>query len=239
MNRNDNYERFNENESAILFSDKTIRRGFIRKVYALLLAQLIVTCIFITIFLYVPEVKLASRQYPGIYIAALVGTFVLIIALTCFEGLRRKWPLNIIMLGVFTLFEGWLLGSISSYYGKDEVLMAVGITTIIVFSLSIFAFQTKWDMTGCHMFMFVALIILLIFGILCIFIRNRILSIVYSSLGALIFSAYIIFDTQMMMGGDKKYSLSPEEYIFAALTLYLDIVNLFLYILQLINHSNN
>ncbi|XP_065322017.1 protein lifeguard 2-like isoform X2 [Gordionus sp. m RMFG-2023] len=193
MNRNDNYERFNENESAILFSDKTIRRGFIRKVYALLLAQLIVTCIFITIFLYVPEVKLASRQYPGIYIAALVGTFVLIIALTCFEGLRRKWPLNIIMLGVFTLFEGWLLGSISSYYGKDEVLMAVGITTIIVFSLSIFAFQTK----------------------------------------------YIIFDTQMMMGGDKKYSLSPEEYIFAALTLYLDIVNLFLYILQLINHSNN
>jgi len=37
-----------------------------------------------------------------------------------------------------------------------------------------------------------------------------------------------------MMGGGKMYSISPEEYIFAALNLYLDIVNLFLYILQII-----
>ena len=37
-----------------------------------------------------------------------------------------------------------------------------------------------------------------------------------------------------MMGGKHKYSLSPEEYIFAALNLYLDIINLFLYILRII-----
>ena len=45
---------------------------------------------------------------------------------------------------------------------------------------------------------------------------------------------YLVYDTQIMMGGGKMYSISPEEYIFAALNLYLDIVNLFLYILQLI-----
>ena len=61
----------------------------------------------------------------------------------------------------------------------------------------------------------------------------------YASAGALIFSFYIIYDTQMMMGGAHKYSVSPEEYIFAALNLYLDIINLFMYILMIIGSSKN
>ena len=58
--------------------------------------------------------------------------------------------------------------------------------------------------------------------------------IAYGSIGALIFSLYIVFDTQLMMGGKHKYALDPEEYIFAALNLYLDIINLFLYILMIV-----
>lgn len=65
-------------------------------------------------------------------------------------------------------------------------------------------------------------------------VRNNILSLVYASLGALLFSFYLVYDTQLMMGGKHKYSLSPEEYIFAALNLYLDIINIFLYILTII-----
>ena len=49
--------------------------------------------------------------------------------------------------------------------------------------------------------------------------------------GALIFSCYLVYDTQLMMGGGHAYSLSPEEYVFAALNIYLDIVNIFLCIL--------
>lgn len=43
---------------------------------------------------------------------------------------------------------------------------------------------------------------------------------------------YLVFDTQLMLGGKHRYALSPEEYIFAALNLYLDIINMFLYILS-------
>lgn len=43
----------------------------------------------------------------------------------------------------------------------------------------------------------------------------------------------------MMLGGKHKYSLSPEEYIFATLNLYLDIVNLFLFILSIIGNARN
>ena len=59
----------------------------------------------------------------------------------------------------------------------------------------------------------------------------------YGCIGALIFSLYIVYDTQLMMGGKHKYSLSPEEYIFAALNLYLDIINLFLYLLSIFGNS--
>ena len=61
----------------------------------------------------------------------------------------------------------------------------------------------------------------------------------YGSAGALIFSLYIIYDTQLMMGGKHKYSLDPEEYIFAALNIYLDVINLFMYILMIVGGSSD
>lgn len=82
--------------------------------------------------------------------------------------------------------------------------------------------------------LFVAVIILMVFGIVAIFVQVKVLQLVYASLGAFIFSIYLIYDTQMMMGGKHKYSISPEEYIFAALNLYLDIVQIFMYILTII-----
>ena len=88
------------------------------------------------------------------------------------------------------------------------------------------------------------------------------LHLVYCGIGVLIFSIYLIYDTQvqlcdlatdfylkkirtylpwytmftpqMMMGGNHKYSISPEEYIFAAIAIYLDILNIFLYILRIV-----
>jgi len=69
--------------------------------------------------------------------------------------------------------------------------------------------------------------------------QTRTVRLVYAGIGAIIFSLYIIFDTQMMMGGKHKYSLDPEEYVFASLNLYLDIINLFLYLLQIIGSSRN
>jgi len=50
---------------------------------------------------------------------------------------------------------------------------------------------------------------------------------------------YLVVDTQLMVGGHHQYALSPEEYIFAALNLYLDIVNIFLFTLMLVDLVRN
>lgn len=83
-------------------------------------------------------------------------------------------------------------------------------------------------------FVLVSLTVLLIFGILAAIWSNQIVNMVYACLGVLLFSFYLVFDTQLMVGGNHKVAYAPEEYVFAALSLYLDIGNLFLYLLRII-----
>ena len=87
--------------------------------------------------------------------------------------------------------------------------------------------------------LFTLLIGLLIFGLMAAIFQNEVLDSLYSAMGAIVFSMYIVVDTQIMMGGVKggrkahRLAISPEEYIFAALNLYLDVVNLFLFMLRI------
>ena len=62
------------------------------------------------------------------------------------------------------------------------------------------------------------------------FFHSETLELVYAIAGALLFSAFIVFDTHMLM-----HKLSPEEYILASINLYLDIINLFVEILRILD----
>ena len=87
-----------------------------RTVYAILMVQLAITVGFISLFVYEPNVKLYSRQHPEMWWIAFTMTFVLLIVLACCNDFRRRWPLNIILLGLFTACEGFMLGAVSSLY---------------------------------------------------------------------------------------------------------------------------
>ena len=113
----------------------------------------------------------------------------------------------------------------------EDVLIAAGICAAVCLALTIFAFQTKWDFTGLGGILLASLVILMMFGFMAVVYGGEILHLVYSALGALVFSFYLVYDTQMMIGGNHKFSISPEEYIFAALSIYMDVIQLFLRIL--------
>ncbi|KAK7065413.1 hypothetical protein SK128_000041 [Halocaridina rubra] len=236
-----NYESYDDplTSGNMEFTDKSIRMGFIRKVYMILMAQLTVTFGFVAAFTLSESVKTFIAENMAIFWVALAGTFICIIALSCCGELRRRTPHNYIFLGIFTVCEGILLGAASASFTSTEILMAVGICVVVTLSLTVFAFQTRFDFTTCGMFVFVSIIVLFMFGILALIFQNKVLNIVYSSIGALLFSFYLIYDTQLMIGGSHKYSISPEEYVFASLTLYLDIINIFIFILNIIGSARN
>jgi len=222
------------------FGEENIRKGFIKKVYSILTFQLALTMGVMGIF-FVDSVKDYTSENIWLFWVAFFLSFGFLIALVCpcFGDLRRKTPHNMILLVGFTLAEGFMLGVAASTYSAHAVLMAVGITALVVLGLTIFAFQTKIDFTMCNGILFALLLCLMIFGIFCGIFRSDIMNVVYASLGAVIFSIYIVVDTQMMMGGKHQYSIDPEEYIFATLNLYLDIINLFMMILSLVGRSDN
>ncbi|KAF7669428.1 hypothetical protein LDENG_00186390 [Lucifuga dentata] len=225
---------FHENEDfGYGLDDKTVRRAFIRKVFLVLTAQLMVTFSFVAVFTFAEEVKTFVQRHTWTYYVSYAVFFVSIILLSCCGNVRRKHPWNLVALAILTLSMSYMVGMIASFYDTESVIMAVGITAVVCFTVVLFSLQTKYDFTSCWGVLFVSLIVLFLFGFLCIFIRDRILDIVYGALGALLFTCFLAVDTQLLLG-NKELSLSPEEYVFAALNLYTDIINVFLYILLII-----
>lgn len=149
------------------FNDESIRKGFIKKVYSLLCVssfikikksiilqhsdiqqvQLSVSLGIIALFVYHEPTKVFVRQHPELMWISLAVLLVTMISLACCEGVRRKSPLNLIVLAIFTLAESFMLGVISSRYTGEEIFLAVGITAAVCLALTIFAFQTKIDFT--------------------------------------------------------------------------------------------
>merc|ERR1712071_110621 len=221
---------------AFVFSEKSIRLGFIRKVYSILMLQLVITFGIMSIFVFINDVRQYSMDHPEIYYSALGIYIGLALILSCCGDIRRRAPVNIILLGLLTASMGLMLGSIAAYFSVDEVLYAVGICTFICLALTLFTFQTKIDFTLTAGSLGVLGLNLLIFGLMAAIWQTQLLNITYCVLGTLIFSLYLVVDTQLILGG-YRYAISPEEYIFAALILYLDIIQLLLFILQIIGGS--
>ncbi|XP_032257147.1 protein lifeguard 2-like [Phoca vitulina] len=223
------------NNLANPFSDSSVRRAFIIKVFLILSAQLVVTGAIVSLFIFWKGLKSWVLMNAWFTYAILPAFFVVLIVLACCGKLRRQVPANYILLGLFTVLQGLLLGAVSVFYNAEEVLWATAATAVVTLSLTLFALQTKWDFTMLNGMLFVLLFVLIIYGILLLFIRSYWLHLLYAGLGTIIFSLYLVMDVQLMVGGRHHHSdLHPEEYIFAALNIYLDIINLFLFILQLI-----
>ncbi|XP_063811509.1 LOW QUALITY PROTEIN: protein lifeguard 1-like [Pseudophryne corroboree] len=218
------------------WDDKNIRRAFIRKVFLVLTAQLLVTFAFVAVFTFVDEVQTYVQKNTWTYYLSYAVFFCSLIALSCCGDFRRRHPWNLVALSILTLSLSYMVGMIASFYDTEAVIMALGITAAVCFTVVLFSLQTKYDFTSCMGVLMVSLVVLLIFSILCIFIRNKIMQIVYAALGALLFTCFLAVDTQMILG-NKQLSLSPEEYVFAALNLYTDIINIFLYILAIIGKA--
>lgn len=233
---------FQSQQSAYLAeAQKSVRMGFVRKVYGILFIQLLVTVGISTLFITNEDCKRLVRTSPNMIWAAYGVMIVTLIVLTCCGDFRRKHPHGIIGLSIFTIATSFFVGVISSIYaqviGEWIVIEALLMTAITVVALTIFAFQTKADFTRFNGFIVCIvmwLMMMLMFNFVFIFPDYQFWNTVYAATGAAFMCFFIVHDTQLMLGGKHKYTISVDEHVFAALNLYLDIVNLFLYILQLL-----
>ncbi|XP_050949866.1 protein lifeguard 1 isoform X1 [Labeo rohita] len=243
------------------FDDKIIRKAFIRKVsisgvkvmiapntdfhyhfkslflpmqvFSVVTIQLLVTFTVVCVFTFSNTVKLAVQRNIWVYLSSYIIFVVVGTCLAVFSSFSRKHPWNLVGLSVVTLSLSYMVGTVASYHDTPAVIIALGSTMIISFTIIIFSAQTRLDFTICNGILLILAIDLLMFGFFSIFFYSTVLQIVYGCLGALLYALFLAVDCQLVMGR-QKYSLDPEEYVFGALIIYLDIIMIFLYILMIL-----
>lgn len=214
--------------------EDTIRSGFVRKVYGILSVQLLLTtAIAFPIQQMDPYWIAAHRQYAQFAMFLSLG-LVLGVSCCCMEA-ARTFPQNYVFLFLVTVCEAVVVGFISAMYTTQSVIMAAVLTAGIFFGLTIYAMTTNTDFTGMGGYLMAGLMGMILTSFLCMFFPySPMMQKIMAGCGAILFSFYIVYDTQLICGGrHKKYSFGVDDYVFAALNIYLDIINLFLYLLSL------
>jgi len=221
-------------------TDSAVRHNFVQKVYGILCVQLIVTTFIAgaTMSLLEPS----SVLWHICFFGSIAVTIAVVCCCMCNPSLMRTYPTNYALMLVFTLAESILVGCIGEQYTGQSVVIVTFITAFVVFGLSVFACQTTYDFTGWGPYLFCALLVMFGFSILVMFAglfglagsgAFQVVRLVFACFGAMLFSFYIVYDTQLIVGGKHANMFAVDDYCMAALSLYMDIVQLFLYLLEI------
>ena len=168
---------------------------------------------------------------PGAFILSLVGSFGSLIALML---LKDKSPINLGLFYLFSVAEGLLLGLVVDMYvarGMGGVVVnAAGITGALVLALGAYSWTTKRDLSGMGGFLFIALIGIILASVINIFLRQPMLYLLISAAAVVIFSGLLMYDMQRLRGAKG----GTGDAIMFAISIYLDIFNIFLSLLQIL-----
>ena len=216
------------------FEEPSDRLGFIRKVYGILSVQLSFTAVFCFIVMNSPALAAVVLNLP-LLITVVVMYLMSACALMCC-GLDKKVPVNYLILAVFTFCVSWIVSTACIRYDQATVFSAAVLTSAVVIGLTLYAMFTKTDFTLCGGALYSLGMILLAGAVLSVFYGPS-MNLLYSVFGVFLFSFYLVYDTQLLIGSKsknhKRYQIEADSYILASVLLYLDIINLFLEILAM------
>ena len=223
------YDQFTQ-ESKI---DQLIRKGFIYKVYSLLLIQLGITFGFVVLANEIKSIAIFILSHYYIYILMIIVPFIILIYFAVKPEKARQVPINYILLFIFCLSEAYTLVRFTIYFKRSSIYFSMLLTLIAVLTLTIYAYKTEKDFSMIGGTLFVILVTLIIGEIINIlFFRLKILYVIFNLISLGLFSLYLIHDTQLIIG-NKTMKLSEDDYILAVINLYLDIIILFIDLLSL------
>jgi FtsH-binding integral membrane protein len=148
---------------------------------------------------------------------------------------KDKYPLNYYFLGAFTVIMSINVGAVCAVvteagFGLD-CLIALVLTLTIFVGLTLYTFTVKTDFSYLQAYLFSSLLGLIALGLVSAFFPlGNMTHIAIACFGVLVFCGYVVYDTAKLEHG----VWGPDDYIIAAIEIYLDIVNLFLYILEIL-----
>ena len=198
-----------------------------------------------TIGILVTAVVAVLGQITGAYysflmatgMVGLIGLCVVQIALAVVLGMR------VTMFYVYAALMGFTLSSIFMVYDLGSIGVALGVTAAFFFALTMFGMTTKFNMLKAGPILMIGLIVLIISQIVLAFVQVDGMTKIVCAIGLILFAGMTIYDAQSTRALLTEYEAQGPEMvkkisILCALNLYLDFVNMFLYILQLLGNRD-
>nr|GMD72643.1 BI1-like protein [Ipomoea batatas] len=217
------------------FGENQLRWGFIRKVYGIISAQILLTTLVAGVTVLYAPLNEALKGSSGILLFFVFLPFLLLWPLHAYQ---QRHPLNFIFLGLFTASLSFPVAVSCANTDGAIVLEALILTSAVVSALTGYTFwaaKKGKDFNFLGPILFTSLVILILTGFIQMFFPlGSASTAVLSAISAIIFSGYIVYDTDNLI---KRFTY--DEYIWASVTLYLDILNLFLTILRMLKQAEN
>ena len=202
------------------------RATLVRRTYALVFVSVLVTMFGASFGLSQPALMKMVAQHPFL-------TFIPVIApMLMATRTKQQFPANIGFVLLFTFVEGIWISPLLYFYGRGQpglITQAAGLTIGAFGILTIYAFVSRRDFNALGGFFSVGLWILIGTSILNIFFRNQTADLWLASATVLVFSGLLIFDTWRL-----RNVYGPDDYVGAAVNIYLDLLNMFLAVLRIL-----
>ena len=217
-----------------------VRAGFIRKVYGILSLQLIITFGAVLLFQNdsIKSFIMSHHRLAGNLLIFSSLTFILLfLILACNRSLSRRVPYNYLFLFAITTCEAFLCAIVSSTYSFQIVSTALALTIISTLAITFYAWNTKTNFSIYRMVFLVGFSQVVMLGFIAFLFRIEALYTAYTFAMTFIVGMYLVYDTQLILGKFGK-AYSVDDYIFATLEIYMDIVRLFLLILRILSKLN-
>ena len=193
-------------------------------------------------FGYASAMILYVFYYPGIYYALLIGEVIAVMILSA-----RLHQMSIstakILFIVYAIINGISFSALFLTFNAGTLIYAFGLTSMFFGIMGLYGFTTKRDLSGIRPILFAGLIFLLIVSVLSIFLNFSAYETFICIIGIAVFLALTAYDMQKVKAFHSVYAYDAEmankSAIYAALQLYLDFINIFLYILRFLRHKRD
>lgn len=202
------------------------RATLVRRTYSLVLANVVVTMIGTMIGLSVPSLMLSVARHP------ILSFLCTLIPLLMVQRTRTQFPMNLTWSAIFALVMGVTISPAIYIYGSRSpgiIGQAAGLTLTTFGVLTAYAWFSKRDFSAWGSFFIVGVWVLIATSLLNIFFQSSAASVWIAGATVLVFSGLLIFDTWRL-----RNVYGPDDYVQAAVNIYLDLLNMFMAILRLL-----
>lgn len=214
-------------------ADASYVSRIMKRVYLKMFLAMIVTAVTSFVCMNVPTVFVTLMSNSGLYFGLLIAEVVLVFVLA---GALNKLssPVASLIFYVYSILNGVVLSAILAAYTASSVFSTFVITAAVFGTMTVYGYVTKSDLSRVGTFLFMALIGLIICTIVNIFMKSSTMEWIISFAGVVIFIGLTAWDTQKIkqMAAMTDGSQAGKLATIGALSLYLDFVNLFLYLLR-------